>query len=691
MRAVCLALALAACGGGRASSPDPTLPGPGSAGSATAPEPSKPVPAVVHAVGHPSGTVTPRIAFFQNPVNTQVKLSPDGKHLVWLQPRNSVPLPVLAPIDDLKSTTPIATDTTRPVTAVFWTPDGAHLLYLQDPAGDGNAHVFRYDVADGKTTDLVPIKGTRVDLLGMGPRTPDHIMVGINDRDPQWDDLYQVALKTGDKKRVYQNTDRITVFTFDDNLTLRMGTRQQPDGSEQLMQFDAKAVAAVWDTIAADERDTTKFLGIDPKGTTGWMVDARDRNTAAVFAVDLKTKKRKLLAEDAHVDAVSGFVDPLTLDLAGVGFNDLKGAWKVLAPQLKADAAALDAISGGMWELASATRDGKQWLVEIASDVQPGSYYLYDRATKKTRLVMVQTPVLDGMALSPMQAFVVPARDGQRLVAYATVPREHDPERRGVPDHPLPAVLLIGPDPSQRLAWSYNAIHQWLASRGYVVITTNTRGANGFGKAFAHAGARQWGRAMQDDHEDVVRALVDRKVVDAPRVCIAGVSYGGYAALTGVARDSHAFACAIDVLGPTDLVSAAKLIPAELAGMFVQRIGDPTTEAGKAELAQISPLTHADAISKPVLVIATGEHGMADQSKRMVDALVKHGAPVTYLTFPDEPAAEINKAGNNYAMLAVFEAFLSEQLGGPFEPLPPDAKQQTSLAAVVGGERIPGL
>jgi dipeptidyl aminopeptidase/acylaminoacyl peptidase len=692
MRAVCLAIALAACGGGGGANapttPKPTT-GAGSVSAARA-APAKPA-AVVHAQGHPSDTVTPRYGFFQNPVNTSAKLSPDGKRLVWLQPRNNVALPVLSPIDDLKAATPIATDTTRPVTSVFWTPDGNHLIYVQDPNGDGNTHVFRYDLADGKTTDLVPIKGARVDLLGMGPRAPDRIIVGINDRDPQWDDIYQLSLKTGEKKRLVQNTEHVAQFSLDDDLVPRMGTKQLPDGSEQLVQLTAKGESIVWDTIPANERDTTKFLGIDPTGTTGWMVDSRGRDTAAVFAVDLKTKKRKLLAEDPHVDAISGFIDPVTLELAGVGFNDLKGAWKLVAPRLAPDAAALDAISGGMWELTSATKDGKQWLVQVATDTQPGIYYLYDRTTKKARRVMAETPALDDMVLSPMQALELKARDGQRLVAYATVPREHDPERRGVPDRPLPAVLLIGPDPTQRLAWTYNSIHQWLSSRGYVVITTNTRGANGFGKAFASAGSRQWGRAMEDDLVDVVRALIDRKIVDPQKVCIAGVSYGGYAALIGLERERDLFACAIDVLGPTDLVTAAKLIPAELAPMYAQRIGDPTTDAGIADLRQISPVEHSDAITKPVLVIATAEHGMADQSKRLVDALVKRGAPVSYLTFPDEPAAEIDKPGNNYAMLGVFEAFLSEQLGGPFEPLPPDARAQTSLTAVVGGERVPGL
>jgi dipeptidyl aminopeptidase/acylaminoacyl peptidase len=295
------------------------------------------------------------------------------------------------------------------------------------------------------------------------------------------------------------------------------------------------------------------------------------------------------------------------------------------------------------------------------------------------------------MALSSMTPFEVIARDGLRLVAFATVPREHDLGHTGVPDHPLPAVIMLGPDPSQRLVWTYNPIHQWLASRGYVVLTTNTRGAGGFGKAFLQAGGRQWGRKMQDDIIDVLKAAIAKGMIDPTKVCIAGLSYGGYAALMGLARDGDLFACGIDVLGPTDLEASAKLIPPQLAQVFSARIGDPSTADGLAALRQVSPQALAGNITKPLLVVQSADRASAEMVTKFVDALVTHKAPVSYLTFPDEQADEIDKPGNSYAMLGVIEAFLSEQLGGPFEPLPPEAMAGTSLTAVVGGERVPGL
>jgi len=456
MRAVSLVLAVGvvACGGAPASPAGKPTTG---AAAGAAPTPAAPATAapspVHHALGHPADTVTPKVAFFQNPVNTLVKLSPDGKHLVWLAPRNNVPLPVLAPIDNLNAGTPIATDTTRPVTNVFWTADGAHILYFQDPGGDGNSHVFRYDLEGGKVIDLVPIKGARIDLLGVGPKKPNLLVVGINDRDPNWDDIYDIDIKTGDRKRIFVNTEQVTQFTLDNQLAPRVAMKVLADGSAQLLLTSGDGKLVPWDTIPAADRDTTRFLGLDPTNQVGWMTDGRDRDTAAMFAVDLKTKKRKLLAEDAHVDAVTGFVDPATFDIAGVGFDDLRQGWKIIAKKLAPDAAALDAISHGAWEITSATRDGNQWVVQVTGDVQPSSYYLYDRKTRKAKLLMTESPALDAMALSPMQAYELTARDGTRLVAYATVPREHDPDHKGIPDHPLPAILMIGPDPTVRLVW----------------------------------------------------------------------------------------------------------------------------------------------------------------------------------------------------------------------------------------------
>jgi hypothetical protein len=332
MRAVSLGLVIAACacGGGEGRPVAPHTPGTGSgAGAATGSDAAGSAGAApkVHAQGHPASTLTPRVAFFQNATNSGARLSPDGKQIVWLAPRNNVPLPLLAPIDNLKAASPVAADTTRPVTGVYWTADGKHLLYQQDPTGDGNQHLFRYDVADGKAIDLVPIKGARVDLLGIGPRKPNVVIVGMNDRDSQWDDLYSVDLKTGDKKRIVVNSDDISQFILDDDLVPRFGAKQAADGSGELVTITPKGAFEHWDAFTAEDAASTRLLGIDPTGKIVWMLDARLRDTAAVFAVDIKTKKKKLLAEDPHVDAISGFVNPVTLDLAAVGFYDLRGTW----------------------------------------------------------------------------------------------------------------------------------------------------------------------------------------------------------------------------------------------------------------------------------------------------------------------------------------------------------------------------
>ena len=673
-------LILAACGGGTAATPVATAPKP-----VPAPPSPKP-PAVKHAQGNPSPSVPTRLSFFQNPVNTSVRISPDGKRLAWIVPRNNIPLPVFAPIDDLKSTTPLATDTTRPVTGVFWTPDNAHLLYFQDPAGDGNSHVFRYDIAESKATDLIPIKGARIDLIGMSPRKPNVLIVGINDRDPAYDDIYSVDLKTGDKKRIVLNTDGVSQFSLDNDLAIRIGTKYLPDGTAQLLAFGPKGFE-LWDSIGAEDRDGTKFLGIDVKGKTGWMLDSRGRDTAAVFAVDLKTKAKKLISDDPHVDATSAFVNPMTLELAAVGYNYLRPAWKLVDKSLSADLAALDGLNAGSWELTSASADGKLWVVGFANDVQPGTFYLYDHKTHASKRLMTMTPALDGQPLSRMHSVVVPARDGVELVAFVTVPKDHDHD--GVPDHPMPTVMLIGPDPAVHLTWVYDQLHQWLASRGYVVVTSNTRTSIGFGKKRYVDSARQWGRKMQDDITDTTKWAIDNKIADPAKIAIVGVSYGGYAAVMGLESMPDLYTCGVDILGPTDLNAYARALAPQYAQAFIARIGDPLTPAGADALRAVSPLSHAGAITKPLLVIHSADRLLG--ADKLVDALAGRHAPVSYVEFPDEKDANVSRPENNLAMLAIVEAYLSDQIGGYFEPLEPDIAHATSAKPGIGAERIPGF
>jgi dipeptidyl aminopeptidase/acylaminoacyl peptidase len=246
-----------------------------------------------------------------------------------------------------------------------------------------------------------------------------------------------------------------------------------------------------------------------------------------------------------------------------------------------------------------------------------------------------------------------------------------------------------------RDTWGFRPLHQTLANRGYAVLSVNYRGSTGFGKDFVNRGNLEWGKKMHDDLLDAVAWAVAEGVALPDKVCILGGSYGGYAALAGLALTPEVFACAVDIVGPSNIVSLMAAFPPYWAPMIAQfhhRVGDPRTEAGKQALLDISPLTHVQRIKRPLLIGqgANDPRVKKQESDQIVAAMSANGIPVSYVVFPDEGHG-FARPENNVAFIAVTEAFLSVHLGGWFEPLTRAELAASSLTVEAGKAELPGL
>jgi hypothetical protein len=181
-----ITLGLAACGGG--STKDPQLPTGGEQGAAGGEGSSGTTggvaPAPVQAQGHPSNDLIDRHVLFGNPERANVQISPNGKFLSWLAPKDGVLNVFVAPVGKLGEAKAVTADSTRPVRQYFWAFDNQHLLYLQDTGGDENFHLHRVALATGQVTDLTPLPKVRVQVIGLSYKKPGQILIGLNDRDP---------------------------------------------------------------------------------------------------------------------------------------------------------------------------------------------------------------------------------------------------------------------------------------------------------------------------------------------------------------------------------------------------------------------------------------------------------------------------------------------------------------------------
>jgi dipeptidyl aminopeptidase/acylaminoacyl peptidase len=633
-----------------------------------------------------------RTVLFGNPDRASVQLSPDGSQIAYLAPRDGVLNVWVAPRDDLAAARPVTDDTGRGIRFYGWAHTNTHILYIQDKNGDENWRLYVVDLQGGSVKDLTPFEGVQARLQEISPSFPDEILVAINQRNVQLHDIYRLNIRTGELTLFRQN-DGFMAFLTDDAFRLRGAMRMTPDGGLEMYQ-PAGDDWSLWETIPAEDSLTTGAAGFDKSGEVLFMRDSRGRDTAALVARNLTNGVTTLLAEDAQVDVGDIVRHPIEKHVQAVSFVYTRKRWQILDPAIEPDLAHLRTIADGEAEIVSRTLDDRFWIVLYLVDDGPARFYLYDRAARDARFLFTNRQDLENQPLAKMHAVTLPARDGLTLVAYITLPLGSDNDGDSIPDHPVPLVLFPHGGPWGRDFWGFNPWHQWLANRGYAALCVNFRSSTGFGKGFINAGNFEWGGRIIDDQIDAVRWAVAQQIADPGRVGVMGGSFGGYSTLGGLTFNPEVFACGVDLVGPSNLVTLLESVPPywrPMFEMFATRVGDPRTEEGRALLKKHSPLTYVGRICRPLLIGQGANDPRVKQaeSDQIVQAMQAKGIPVTYVLYPDEGHG-FARPENNLSFTAIAEAFLARCLGGRYQPIGDDF-QRSSLTVPAGADEVPGL
>ena len=636
----------------------------------------------------------PRRVLFGNPDKTATQISPDGRQLSYLAPVDGVLNVWVSPIDDPAAAQPVTQDRGRGIRFYGWAYTNTHILYIQDQGGDENWRLYSVDLTRGATVDLTPVEGTQARIQQSSPDFPDELLVALNDRALELHDIYRINIRTGERQLVLQNNG-FAGFMSDDAFQLRLAMRMTPDGGSELLKPDVAGGWSPWMQIAMEDTLTTSPVGFNKTGDTVYMLDSRGRNTAALTSLALDSGTQTVLAENPQADIDGMMVHPTEKHIQAAASTYDRKQWQILDVTITHDMAYLRQVSPGDIEVISRTLDDGMWIVAYVVDDGPVRYYRYDREARQATYLFSNRQALDGLSLAKMHAVVIPARDGLNLVSYLTLPRgsEHadDPQR---PATPMPMILLVHGGPWARDAWGYNPWHQWLANRGYAVLSVNFRSSTGLGKDFINAGNREWGAKMHDDLLDAVAWATQQGIADPARIAIMGGSYGGYATLVGLTFTPETFACGVDIVGPSNIVTLLESIPAywqPQIELFAKRVGDHRTEDGRAFLAKRSPLSYVDRIQRPLLIGQGANDPRVKQaeSDQIVQAMQAKGIPVTYALYPDEGHG-FARPENNMSFNAITEAFLARCLGGRFERLGDDLAG-SSVIVPTGAEEIAGL
>lgn len=638
-------------------------------------------------------SLIPRDILFGNPDRITARISPDGSSLSFLAPVNGVLNVWVGPAAAPNEARPVTYDTYRGIRSYTWGYANDSILYLQDRNGDENWRIYRVNLTDGEVRDLTPFENVQAQILSISLKHPHECIVGLNKRDPSYHDLYRLDLETGNLTLILEN-DRFAGFEIDDDFRVRLASYLAPDGGNEIFRL---ADNGTWESlmkIGMEDTITTRFAGFNKTNDIIYLVDSRDRNTAALYELDLNTKTKTLVAEDMRADFAGSMNHPTQKNVQAVAFYYDHMYWKIIDPSLADEMEYLAGVQDGEMIVVSRSVDDMTWIVVYTVDDGPMRYYYYDRRTKQARFLFTDRERLQGRTLSRMIPVVIKSRDGLDLVSYYTLPTGLDADGDARPDHPLPMVLNVHGGPWSRDYWGLDSIHQWLANRGYAVLSVNFRGSTGFGKNFTNAGNLEWGRKMQEDLLDAVNWSVEEGIADPNRIAIMGGSYGGYATLAGLAFTPQTFACGVDIVGPSNLVSFMETIPPYWKPEIEQltkRVGDFRTEKGRAFLRDRSPLTYVDRITRPLLIGQGANDPRVNQNEsgQIVRAMQAKRLPVTYVLYADEGHG-FARPENRLSFYAITEAFLARHLGGRFEPIGSDL-QGANLTVPVGADEITGL
>lgn len=641
----------------------------------------------------------PRDILFNTPSKANPLISPDGTKISYLAPLNGVMNIWVAPISTPDSATAITDFTEFGIRTYSWMYTNKHIIYLQDEAADGHTVIYSVNTNDGTTKMLTPSSATASDgftpykisarIQQISYKFPTEVLVALNDRDPNYHDLYRVNIITGERSLVHENEDFIG-FVTDDNFKVRAAAWLTEQGGHELLLPNQDGSWKLFAQFSTEDVAISQPLGFDETGNILYLLDSTDRDKAALVAFNIQTGESHTLVSDNKADLSNDLLQHPTKKFPqAISSTHARKKWHFLDEEMETDFQKLTKIVDGEISLISRSLDDQHWLVSTELDNSPMRYYYYSRNQDQMRFLFTSKPELDSLPLATMASTVIEARDGKVLLGYFTIPVGSDKDFDGFPDKPLPMVLTVHGGPWWRDCWGYNSWHQWLANRGYAVLSVNYRGSTGFGKAFVNAGNGQWGGKMQDDLIDAVNWAVQNGIADVDRVAILGGSYGGYAALAGLTFTPEVFACGISVTGPSNLVSFLESMPA--TKLWQERVGNPRSEEGKSFLQQISPINYAQQIKHPLLIVH-GEHDNRvnkAESEQIVSMLQSNNVPVTYLVYPDEGHG-LARPQNQLSFFAVAEAFLAQHLGGRYEPIN-DTLGNSSVIIPVGAANVPGV
>ena len=594
--------------------------------------------------------------FFRNPEKSSFKISPNGEHIAYMKPWKAR-MNVFVMDMNTKKEVRLTSSQERGIYWFAWLNNN-RIGYIKDEGGNENMHFYAVNVDMSNEIDLTPFENVQARIIDDLEDDPNHIIMGLNKRNPQIHDPYRINVNDGKMDMIAENPGNISEWMTDHDGKLRMAITS--DGVNTSLLYRDKESDGFKPILTTDFKVSVAplFFTFDNKNL--YVASNRGRDKTAIFEFDLnKSKEGKLIFEHDEVDVSGLMFSRKRKVLTGVSYTVAKNEMVFFDTLREGLQQKLEEkLPGYEVGITSFSEDETKAVVVTYSDKSRGTYYYYDLDKNKLIELGQVSPWLNEEDMCEMKPVHYKSRDGLIINGYLTLPNGTNGEN-------LPVVVNPHGGPWHRDTWGYNSEVQFLANRGFAVFQMNFRGSTGYGREFWEKSFKQWGKSMQDDISDGVNWLIDEGIANPDRIAIYGASYGGYATLAGLAFTPDLYACGVDYVGVSSLFTFMESMPPywELyRSMMYEMVGHP--EKDKELLASASPLLHIDKIKAP-LFIAQGANDprvVKAESDQIVEALKNAGIDVPYMVKDNEGHGFYNEE-NQFDFYREMEKFLTKYIG----------------------------
>ena len=613
--------------------------------------------------------------YFAKPNASSFNFSPNGTYLSYKEKDANKKNHVYVKNLETEAVTRVIEEKEELIRGFGWANDN-RLIYIMDKGGNEDYHLYAVDLDGSNQKELTPFEGVKVNILSNLKEDKDHMIISMNQNNPQIFEPYKINIVTGALEQLYNNEDAanpINGYEFDKDGNLR-GFAKLRNGVNVDMYYttDGENFEIMKELNWKDTFSISSFNYATDYPHDAYVVSNLDSDKSQIYLYDLKEDKviKKLFSNDMY--DVSGYPYHETGGMSWIIFHTK--VKRVIVPQSgyykKLHQKITKKFPNYSYSIADKTDDESKYLIFLQSDKLYGTYYAYDAKKDEFKLLYNLMPNLNENDMAEMRPISFKSRDGKTIHGYITLPKA------AVNGNKVPVIVNPHGGPQGiRDSWGFNPEAQLFASRGYATLQVNFRISGGYGREFLESGFKQIGRKAMDDVEDGLQYVIDQGWVDKDNAAIYGGSHGGYAVLRGLTKTPDLYACGVDYVGVSNIFTFFDSFPEYWKPYkeIVKQIWyDADIPEEKAIMEEVSPVFHIDKIKKPLLVVqgANDPRVNIDESDQIVSGLRANGVDVPYMVKYDEGhgfGKEENRIALYEAMMGFYAKHLKENLEQPIK------------------------